>query len=327
MARARNIKPAIMDNEQLAELPALTRLLFTYLWMLADREGRLEDRPKRIAAQALPYDRSADAEEMLAALQREGFVQRFDMHGKRIIQIVKFRKHQTPHGTEKDGALPDEDGLYWVHQRGKNGYATGVVELKNEAGTVVKQVSNKALTVKEPPDTGFTDLLIPDSPIPDTGLPEPSAPAAPAEASKSKRQRGDARRASLDTMMADGVAEKVAADWLTIRREKNLPWTKTAWDDTKAEAAKAGMTLDEAIHYSVVRSRGGFRAVWISSDAPRASSLATGRVPMSDAARQAANDESTAEALRLLLARRGGGEVIEGVVREVQGQKQIGGGA
>ena len=59
MARARNVKPGLMANERLAELPAIARLLFVYLWVLADREGRLEDRPKRIAAQALPYVRTA----------------------------------------------------------------------------------------------------------------------------------------------------------------------------------------------------------------------------------------------------------------------------
>jgi hypothetical protein len=48
MARARNIKPAFFKNEQLVELGMSTRLLFIGLWCLADREGRLEDRPKRI---------------------------------------------------------------------------------------------------------------------------------------------------------------------------------------------------------------------------------------------------------------------------------------
>lgn len=64
MARSRNIKPGIMANEDLAELDAMERLLFIYLWMLADREGRLEDRPKRIKAEALPYD-SLDADQAL----------------------------------------------------------------------------------------------------------------------------------------------------------------------------------------------------------------------------------------------------------------------
>ena len=56
MARARNIKPGFFDNEILGELPALTRLLFIGLWCLADREGRLQDRPKRIKKELLGYD-------------------------------------------------------------------------------------------------------------------------------------------------------------------------------------------------------------------------------------------------------------------------------
>ncbi|MGC8054817.1 hypothetical protein ACP3WB_23960, partial [Salmonella enterica] len=90
MARARNIKPAIMVNEDLASLPPLTRLLFIYLWMLADREGRLEDRPNRIAVQALPYDRSADVEAMLDTLCNEGFIQRYEAAGVKVIHIVSF---------------------------------------------------------------------------------------------------------------------------------------------------------------------------------------------------------------------------------------------
>ena len=52
-----------MENEELADLDPIARLLFIYLWMLADREGRLEDRPKRIAGRALPYDREADVDD------------------------------------------------------------------------------------------------------------------------------------------------------------------------------------------------------------------------------------------------------------------------
>jgi hypothetical protein len=83
MARSRNIKPSIMDNDALAALAPLTRLLFVYLWMLADREGRLEDRPARIAAQALPYDRDADINAMLDELRRAGFINRYLAAGRR----------------------------------------------------------------------------------------------------------------------------------------------------------------------------------------------------------------------------------------------------
>jgi hypothetical protein len=56
MARARNIKPGFFLNDELAECEPLARLLFAGLWCIADREGRLEDKPKRIKVEILPYD-------------------------------------------------------------------------------------------------------------------------------------------------------------------------------------------------------------------------------------------------------------------------------
>lgn len=106
MARARNIKPGIMANERLAELPALARLLFIYLWMLADREGRLEDRPKRIAALALPYDRDMDVDDLLDQLAASGFIARYTVGELAVIQIINFAKHQTPHARESASQLP-----------------------------------------------------------------------------------------------------------------------------------------------------------------------------------------------------------------------------
>lgn len=184
MARARNIKPSIMDNEELAELGALHRLLFIYLWMLADREGRLEDRPKRIAAQALPYDRSADVGEMLDDLCSAGFIARYTASGKSCIQIVSFSKHQSPHGTEKDSDLPGADGVLTVHTRGKNGYATGEVSHSNGDLTVKAQEPNKTTTVTPPSD----NALIPDSGylIPDTGLSDSKNPAGAGDAPATK---------------------------------------------------------------------------------------------------------------------------------------------
>ena len=43
--RARNLKPSIFKNELLAVADPLYTLVFEGLWCLADREGRLEDRP------------------------------------------------------------------------------------------------------------------------------------------------------------------------------------------------------------------------------------------------------------------------------------------
>ena len=65
MARARNIKPSFFTNEDLVELPFEDRLLFIGLWTLADREGRLEDRPKRIKMAVFPAD-NVDVDASLA---------------------------------------------------------------------------------------------------------------------------------------------------------------------------------------------------------------------------------------------------------------------
>ena len=56
MARARNIKPGFFRNSDLVELPMDARLLFIGLWTLADRMGRLEDRPKQIKMEIFPAE-------------------------------------------------------------------------------------------------------------------------------------------------------------------------------------------------------------------------------------------------------------------------------
>ena len=109
MARARNIKPGFFKNEELADLPAEVRLLFIGLWTLADREGRMEDRPKRIRAELFPFD-GFDVESMLNQLQSSGFVVRYEFGGSRFLQVVNFVKHQDPHYKEKASEIPPPPG-------------------------------------------------------------------------------------------------------------------------------------------------------------------------------------------------------------------------
>lgn len=107
MARCRNLKPGFFTNEKLAELPPLTRLLFAGLWCIADRDGRLEDRPKRIKAEILPYD-DVDVDQSLELLTRgdDPFIIRYQVAQQRYIQVCHFRDHQHPHNTEKPSEIP-----------------------------------------------------------------------------------------------------------------------------------------------------------------------------------------------------------------------------
>lgn len=106
MARSRNIKPSFFTNDLLAELSPLARLLFIGLWTIADRNGRLEDRPKRIRAEIFPYD-DCDCDLLLRDLHRSGFIIRYSVDGDRFIMINNFLKHQNPHPKEQPSTIPE----------------------------------------------------------------------------------------------------------------------------------------------------------------------------------------------------------------------------
>ena len=105
MARARNIKPGFFANDLLAEIEPLGRLLFAGLWTIADREGRIEDRVKKIKAQTLPYD-DCDCNALLDLLDKHGFILRYSVDGNGYIQIVKWDEHQNPHVKEAESTIP-----------------------------------------------------------------------------------------------------------------------------------------------------------------------------------------------------------------------------
>lgn len=119
MARARNIKPSFFTNEQLSECSAMARLLFIGLWTLADREGRLEDRPKKIRAEVFPYE-TCDCEPLLEELHSRGFIVRYKSGACRCIAIPNFKKHQNPHCKEKASTIPapcEHDTSTELHER------------------------------------------------------------------------------------------------------------------------------------------------------------------------------------------------------------------
>lgn len=113
MARSRNIKPGFFKNEDLVELGFATRLLFAGLWTIADREGRMEDRPKRIKMEVFPAD-DVNITEMLQELHDAKFVQRYEVNGEKYVQIANWAKHQNPHNTEKASTIPDINGALTV---------------------------------------------------------------------------------------------------------------------------------------------------------------------------------------------------------------------
>jgi hypothetical protein len=105
MARIRTIKIGFFKNEHLADLPATHRLCFIGLWLLADREGRLEDRPIRIRGELFPYE-PVDVDAIIDDLESGGFVTRYVADEVRYLQIAHFLKHQRPKSDEPESVIP-----------------------------------------------------------------------------------------------------------------------------------------------------------------------------------------------------------------------------
>lgn len=79
-----------------------------------------------------------------------------------------------------------------------------------------------------------------------------------------KKNRFDAKA----SLMALGVDEQVAEDWLRVRKVKDLPLTKTALKGVITEAGKAKLTVPQAIERAASEGWAGFKAIWLVNNAP-----------------------------------------------------------
>ena len=144
MARARNIKPGFFKNEILGVADPLYSLLFEGLWVLADRSGRLEDRPLRIKGEVFPYRDGLNVDAMLNWLESNGFIRRYTAQGKKCILVLEFVKHQNPHKNETESELPAP---------------SDELTQPEEIGTVTEIIGSTRA------DSLSSDSLIPDPPI------------------------------------------------------------------------------------------------------------------------------------------------------------------
>lgn len=112
--RARNIKPGFFNNEELGDCSIPARLLFIGLWCLADCEGKLEDKPRRIQVDVFPYNPGENVEELLQELHNKELIIRYNRNGINLILIPNFKKHQKPHSNEASRGFPDpyNDGYF-----------------------------------------------------------------------------------------------------------------------------------------------------------------------------------------------------------------------
>jgi hypothetical protein len=169
MARARSIKPGLYKNEELIQCSVWARYIFPGLWMLADREGRLEDRPIRIKIELLPAD-SQDVDQLLDELQARGFLVRYQNSDGKFIQISKFLTHQNPHYSEKPSTikppeLPEKAAII-KSDSGKHPAMNGH-PLPENSGELPEKAARKRGS--QPPSSLTPSSLTPSSLSPDSG--------------------------------------------------------------------------------------------------------------------------------------------------------------
>lgn len=128
MPRIRSLKPGFFKNEVLGELSPLHRLAFAGLWVCADRDGRLEDRPKRLKAEIFPYEKDVDLDLILWDLMQQGFVVRYHSSHERYIEVLTWDKHQHPRQDEPESAIPAyAPGMERLRVDAPDPYTNGVV--------------------------------------------------------------------------------------------------------------------------------------------------------------------------------------------------------
>lgn len=218
--RARNIKPGLFKDEELADLPIEARYLFSGLWCLADCKGRLEDRPKVIKVEIFPFDENvsvAKVHHLLQLLADSGFIRRYETSSERYIHVINFEKHQNPHKQERDKGsqlpcpplvevLPVNNGTTSGFNRSDNG-------VKPEPLPVNNGVTRD--------DCGLliADSLIPDSLIADCGKRKPAVLAFP---------------------LTQGPSSPVASGWPRFRAR----WTEITKSSVNIEqAAQAWVSI------------------------------------------------------------------------------------
>ena len=242
MARARNIKPAFFNNDLLAEIDPIGRLLFIGLWTIADFKGDIEWREKKIKAQVLPYD-NCDVKNIAINLDNLGFIRFYSDSDTTYINITNFSKHQNPHKNEREKGSDIPEYTELMRQ---------AIDLKGLAINPDKSRLNQDEDGTTPADSL---ILIPDpcSLIPETLIPK-SSKETPVKLDFSVLQMTDLQ----------------CTDVVRIRRKnKGTALTQLIIDQLAKQfflATEKGFSFQDSLIEWEVRGWKSFKAEWMKSD-------------------------------------------------------------
>ena len=108
----------------------------------------------------------------------------------------------------------------------------------------------------------------------------------------------------MKSLIALGVQEQTARDWMQVRKEKKASNTETAFRKIEQEIAKSGATAEDCIRMSAECSWAGFKAEWMHNRQQKAGTPAP-------APKQESAYEHNRRLMRQLLGETMGGQVDE----------------
>lgn len=241
MARTRSIKPGFFDNEILGEIEPLTRLLFIGLWCIADREGRLEDKPRKIKKMLLGYDDvdAGEVEKMLQKLHDTGFVHRYSIENEQYIQVVNFAKHQNPHVKEKASEIPPPQELYKTSDTvygGANQQST--IQAPDLHG--VSTVQAQPITFNLSPSTDYLSHITPDSEDGQGEEPEEQQPGESLTVKKAGMAAGKGTREQPSKTLAERRFDEF---WAAYPKKVGKKAAQASWNKIKPDTDLHGKIM------------------------------------------------------------------------------------
>lgn len=251
MARIRTIKPEFPQSESMGRVSRDARLCFIQLWTIADDAGRLRGNSRMLASLLYPYD--DDAKDLM-----DGWLTELEGEGC----IDRY---------QSEGATYIQINAWTEHQKIDKPSQSKIPEPTGEKPAIRQPVAN-------PLESSRSVVVGMEGNGKDQG--------------REGDQGGEKSRAPRSTPLPkpDDVSTQVWADWCQLRKAKKATVSETVLKEARAEAAKAGLTLERFLTIWCARGSQGLQADWLkpSERAPHPT-LQPGQV-----------SESTAEAARLL---------------------------
>ena len=106
--RIRQVRPDFFKNETIADLSMTARIGFIGIWILCDKHGRFEWKPRTLKSDIFPHD-NLDFEETLDELVKFNFVQKYNVDGNDYGQVVNWKIYQYigPAESQMDAVYPE----------------------------------------------------------------------------------------------------------------------------------------------------------------------------------------------------------------------------